>query len=85
MPASQVTMILIAGWTLSLSGNTHLQVKKPVYAVTILLMSMLFAIATLVFAATEVPQLQERTSYSKNHSLTVPRFWQEGRVCEYNY
>jgi hypothetical protein len=85
MPASQVTMILIAGWTLSLSGNTHLQVKKPVNAGVIIVMSMLFAIAILVFAATEVPQLPERTSYTNNHSLTVPRFWQDGRVCEYNY
>jgi putative inorganic carbon (HCO3(-)) transporter len=85
MPASQVTMILIAGWTLSLSGTSQVQPENSVTASSVLLAGMFFICATLVFATGEITQLPERASYSSHYGPMVPRFWQDGRVCEYFY
>jgi hypothetical protein len=85
MPASQMAMILIAGWALSLFGNKSLKPKKIARANSLLLIAMLFACATLVFATREITQLPERTGYSADYGPMVPRFWQDGRVCEYSY
>ena len=85
MPASQVTLILIAGWNLSLLGNTQLPSKNPLSASSVLIAGMLFACANLVFAAREIPQLPDRTSYSEHYGPMMPRFWQDGRVCKYSY
>ena len=85
MPASQVAMILIAGWTLSLT-NPHVQAGgkfpgKPLILAT----GLLVAVAQLTFAAFEIPNLHERTAYADAYGAMVPRIWQEGRVCEYSY
>jgi putative inorganic carbon (HCO3(-)) transporter len=85
MPASQVAMILIAGWTLSLSGNSQIQSKKPAVANILLASSLLCALVTIAFASREATQLEERTSYYVNSGRMAPRFWQHGRVCEYSY
>ena len=85
MPASQVTLVLIAGWALSLSGNKRLYPKKPVIASSLLVASMFFALVALVFGAKEITQLPERTSYSEHYGPMMPRFWQDGRVCYYTY
>ena len=85
MPASQMAMILIAGWTLSLSGNMSLEPKNTARANSLLLIAILFACATLVFATKEITKLPERTGYSADYGPMVPRFWQDGRVCEYSY
>ncbi|MFC1778497.1 O-antigen ligase family protein, partial [Pseudomonadota bacterium] len=85
MPASQVLMILIAGWALSLSGNLKLQLHDSTITSTLLVASVLFSCATLVFAIREVPILAERTSYSKDYGPLTPRFWQSGKACEYTY
>lgn len=85
MPASQVAMILIAGWTLSLSGDSRLPSRNLVIASSLLLAGMLITWAVLVFATSELTQLPQRTAYLKNYGPMVPRFWQDGRVCEYSY
>jgi O-antigen ligase len=85
MPASQTAMILIAGWSLSLSGKTRLQPQNSVVTSFLLLAGMVCTCATLAFATREIPQLPERTRYSEHYGPMVPRFWQDGRVCEYSY
>jgi len=85
MPASQVAMILIGGWTLSLAGNRPQPKQKSVAANYLLLAGMLLALAQLGFAIREIPRLPVRTSYAESYGPMVPRFWQDGRACEYAY
>lgn len=85
MPVSQVAMILVAGWTLSLLGDASQQAQKSAVVSYLLVAGMLLAGAQLVFAVREIPQLAERTRYSKYYGPMMPRFWQNGRVCKYAY
>jgi len=85
MPASQTCMILIAGWTLSLTGtSTSVQNLLPGRRL-ILTASVLLGCAQFVFTLGEIPHLEERTIYSKTQGRMMPRFWQNGRVCDYTY
>ena len=74
MPASQVSTVLIAGWALSLSGNTRLQPKTSSLTVSILITGVFITCAVLVFAISELTQLSERTSYSVQYGKMMPRF-----------
>jgi hypothetical protein len=85
MPASQVATVLIAGWALSLSGNVRLLPKTSALTFSILITGVFITCAMLVFAIGELTQLSVRTSYSVQYGPMMPRFWQDGRVCEYNY
>ncbi len=95
MPASQVLMVLIAGWILSLSNTPTHQQKNLQQAVraqqstlfggTVLVAGTIFSLAQLLFIYQELPQLQERTVYSITYGPMVPRFWQDGRACKYIY
>jgi len=85
MPASQAAAILIAGWTLSLVGNSPPRSRTSSVASYLLLAATLSAVALLVFAIREIPQLAERTRYSESSGPMVPRFWQNGKICEYAY
>jgi len=85
MPASQVAMILIAGWTLSLCGNNLVTPQYPVKASLLLLTALLLSLAILGFVGKEIPLLPQRTSYAQLKGPTVPRFWLNGRVCDYRY
>lgn len=85
MPASQITMILVAGFVLSLSPNAKPKTIESTTGVALLFTGLLIATATLVFALKEIPQLAERTNLADLKSPMVPRFWQNGRVCEYSY
>ncbi len=85
MPASQVAMILISGWTLSLAAKSH---PEPlVYPVTnlVLITGLLLATAQLVFAIREIPSFPVRTGYSKVAVRLAPRIWWTGRTCDYRY
>jgi len=84
MPASQVAMILAGGWALSVVGTPQ-PVRQPAAGRYLLLTGMLLALAQLVFALREIPQLPERTAYSANYGPMMPSFWQDGRVCKYTY
>ncbi len=87
MPASQVAMIIIAGWALSLNKSTNDDQQNHAFiAQQMLFAAMLIAGAQLLFALKEIPtfarnELNTLTSYGP----AVPRFWQDGRVCEYRY
>ena len=85
MPASQVATLLIAGWALSLSAKTPSQPKVTPLVRSLPIAGMLITCATLAFAIVELTQLSVRTSYSVQQGLMIPRFWQDGRVCEYIY
>ena len=89
MPASQVAMLLMAGWALSLSANSQQAaagaIRYTKVATPLLLAGLLLACAQLGFAAREIPRLQARTGYSQESVQLVPRFWWVGRVCEYRY
>jgi len=85
MPASQVNMTLIAGWSLSLSRCKSSELKNSSVSGYLLIAGMLVACATLLFAIREIKQLPLRTSYSSHYGPMVPGFWQNGRVCNYNY
>ena len=85
MPASQVTMILIGGWVLGLAGNTT-KTKQNVFVTNSLLFFCAFLACTqFLFSISEIQYLPERTKYSTDYGHSVPRFWQDGRVCEYDY
>ena len=85
MPASQVSMILIAGWALSLCNNGRQWPQKSATARLVLLSGLIVSLAVVVFAGREITQLPERTVYAEQYGPTVPRFWQNGRICEYTY
>ena len=85
MPASQVAMILITGWVLSLTGATRLQAPRSVVAGLTLTAGVVVISATLVFSIKEIVALPDRTDYSEQMGPMAPRFWQDGKVCEYNY
>ena len=85
MPASQVALVLIAGWALSLAGAGEHLSKTPAPIISIVIVSSLVSWAVFIFAVTEIPQLQHRTSYTESYGPMAPRFWQHGRVCEYKY
>ena len=85
MPASQVAMVLIGGWSLALSENTLKLQQRAVAKFFGLFFTALLAASQFLFAISEIPYLPERTNYSANYVQMVPRFWQDGRVCEYNY
>ncbi len=85
MPASQVAMIVIAGWSLSMAGNARLQVQNTVAATSLLLAGLFLVCIQLTFATSEIPKLSEKNHHTKNHYQMVPRFWQDSRVCKYKY
>lgn len=85
MPASQIAAVLIGGWTLSLSSacpNTscEMRTRSPLLLIATLIPCILF-----LFTVAEIPLLSKRTEYSVNYGQMLPRYWQDGRVCEYLY
>jgi len=85
MPASQVTMILIGGWTLSLAGKSTKSNGKTIVTKALMIFCAILACTLFLFSVSEIRYLPERTKYSKVYGPMVPRFWQDGRVCEYDY
>lgn len=85
MPASQVALLLITGWALSLSGSGEYSSNKPIAIKSVVIAGALISWAVFVFATMEIPQLKQRTNYSENHGPQGPRFWKHGSVCEYDY
>jgi hypothetical protein len=81
MPASQVAMILIAGWVLSLSGMARSLSSPALTASTPIIAALLLASFTLVFAAREITQAQENNIHHEPDHQMAPRFWQDGKAC----
>jgi len=85
MPASQVMMILVAGWGLSLTGGVRDSSRNSIAVTLLLTIGLLIAGGQVVFSTQEIPRLSFRTSYAETYGPMMPRFWQDGRVCEYSY
>ena len=85
MPASQVTVILIGGWVLSLAGDTTKFKQNAFVTNSLLFFCAILACMQFLFSISEIPYLPERTKYSVDYGPMVPRFWQDGRVCKYEY
>ena len=81
MPASQVAMILIAGWTLSLSEVAPVQDKPKALTNTLLVIALLLTSAVLVFATKEISRPQDQQVQREPTYRTAPRFWQDGKAC----
>ena len=89
-PSSQVIGILVAGWLLGSlfkKGNSSLATTSTYKSnVAILFLSaLIISVSVLVFATAEINQLPFRTSYAQYYGPITPRFWQEGRFCEYSF
>jgi O-antigen ligase len=85
MPASQVLMVMVAGWALGLHHRDAATTGGAVTPKNILTAGLLAAMALLSFSYYELPRLEERTAYAKDYGVGGPRFWRDGRVCEYSY
>ena len=85
MPASQIAMILIGGWVLGLTGSTWKKRQSFFIENSLLLLGVILAASLFLFSASEIPRLHERTKDLVNYGPMVPRFWQDGRICEYSY
>jgi len=85
MPASQISFVLITGWGLSLCATARPTPRDSTRAKSVLLAGLLVSLSVLMFASREISHLTERTSYVKQGAVTVPRFWQNGKICEYSY
>ena len=83
MPASQVAMILIAGWTVSLCEIRPAKSSSSIFVNYLLIAGMLLAVLTLNFATREIPRMSERVLNVESTLRMMPRFWQYGRVCDY--
>jgi len=81
MPASQVAMIIIGGWSLSLSQTSREEIRFPSLAKGMIFTAMLMAIVILVFAIAEITTPVERDINSDPHHPRAPRFWQDGKAC----
>ncbi|MBT8439808.1 MAG: O-antigen ligase family protein [Gammaproteobacteria bacterium] len=85
MPASQVALVLIGGWVVSLTEKSVPRKRQESIMHVVLFAGTLFVLAQSTFAITELRTLPVRTSYSADYGTMMPRFWQDGRVCEYVY
>lgn len=81
MPASQAAMIIIGGWSLSISRTDQRKANFPDLANVMILTATLLATATLVFAATEITRPIEKGIHADAYHPRAPRFWQDGKAC----
>ena len=81
MPASQVALIIVASWALSLSGETPLTLKKPAFGNLLIVTALILASTTLLFASTEIANPPENNVRPDPSYRMTPRFWQDGRAC----
>jgi O-antigen ligase len=89
-PSSQVAGMLIVGWLLgSLSNEDNRLLKKTITRRTdpmiLSLFGVMVAVSVLVFATVELDKLTFRTSYAQDYGPITPRFWQDGRFCEFSF
>ena len=86
MPASQVAMLLVAGWMLSISGavagdrrsNTG---SRPA-GQGLLLTGLIIACTQFLFAANEAREFPDTDAYREKSEILAPRFWWYGKVCD---
>jgi O-antigen ligase len=85
MPASQVTLILVGGWVLGMTKGAVKQHEHVIVTNSVLILCLVLACSQFLFSISEVPLLPERTKYTEHYGRAVPRLWQDGRVCEYDF
>lgn len=85
MPASQTTIVLIAGWAISVTLNSEQNYKTFQINKFVLVISFLLAASQLAFAIKEIQHFSIRSEYATNTVRLAPRFWWAGRTCDYNY
>lgn len=85
MPASQVALLLIAGWTASMNTQPRPGYGHYPLARLVLLGGLVLATTQAVYAIQEIPRLPERTGYTEGTGPLFPRFWWVGKVCDYHY
>jgi len=81
MPASQVAMIMVAGWVLGLSGKVIQKPTRTRLANALMLLALLTTMTISVFAIKEITKLPEAKDYSDPFHPMAPRFWQDGKAC----
>ncbi len=88
-PASQVAGILVSGWLLGCLVVNGITVKKAGEAghkaIFLLLFGLITSVSVLLFATAELGEMKYRTSYAVDYGPITPRFWQDGRFCEYSF
>jgi len=90
-PSSQVTGILITGWLLSSlfkDSDTKSSVSsriKGAKALYMALLGIMVSVSVCWFAISELGELPYRTSYAQDFGPSAPRFWHDGRFCEYSF
>ena len=84
MPASQVALILIAGWVLSLSESSTSEPKKIKFVNAMIFAALILVSITFVFAIKEITKLPEAKDYFDPSYRMAPRFWQDGKACGHN-
>mgnify|MGYP001553960104 CR=1 FL=1 len=88
-PSSQVAGMLVSGWLLGSLFNVSYdstENRPPQYdAVFLLLLGFVASVSVLIFTSNELENLPFRTSYAQDYGPTTPRFWQDGRFCEYSF
>jgi O-antigen ligase len=88
-PSSQVAAMLVTGWLLGslfkASYDSTENESTGYDAVLLLLLGFVASVSVVVFSTTELNKLSYRTSYAQDYGPTTPRFWQDGRFCEYSF
>lgn len=81
MPASQLAMIIIGGWSLSLSQTTQKETQSPGLLKGMIVTAMILASTILVFATGEISKTSEKSLEADFDHPLAPRFWQDGKAC----
>ncbi|HWV62468.1 MAG TPA: hypothetical protein VN019_02520, partial [Oxalicibacterium sp.] len=92
MPYSQVTLMVLAGWTIGICSSSSASKSNETSVsfsrwkgIAFLGFSALLLGIVIVLAAPDVPHLQERMQrYTDTYHTTYfnPRFWQQGWINE---
>ena len=88
-PSSQVAGMLLAGWLLgglfTESGGAMATRTAEYKANFLILLGLVVAVSVMTFATAELDELPFRTSYAQDYGPITPRFWMDGRFCEYSF
>ena len=82
--------MLVAGWLLGSlftedDGSPKTTSTGKLDATFLLFVGLIVAVSVLVFTTTELDELPFRTSYAQDYGPITPRFWQDGRFCDYSF
>ena len=89
-PSSQVAGMLVAGWLIAILFDA-----RPKSLITIstgrngtpllVFIGLAVSFSVVVFAHIEIEEMSFRTTYARDYGPITPRFWQDGRFCEYSF